>query len=283
VRNEYGTLKAASYLALFIAALALLTAGTGAAVNLDIVGDYEFSVAETDMDYIVTVYGREVTPEGQNVYIGFYFYAVHSACPEETNSLCCDNLILLEDDSGVAHEPTSVHIPLNQGFYESSRPFVKYKYAGDFAGSCKLVVKLGDGEIARLDLGPAEYDFYRMGTVTARDGVAVHLAPDYVSPVLCELRPGDTFYFTGRESYFWPDSEFPLNDIVNFEEVICGGSRGWLTPYDNKKRSEYVDKYGKEPPDELIKSVEPGDFTPRYLPHGRVGTAGGGGNGTNGE
>jgi len=103
---------------LVIAALVLLTAGTGAAVKLAPAGYYEFCVADSDEDYIVTVYGREVTPEGQNVYIGFLFYAVHSACPEETNSLCCDNLILLEDDSGVAHEPTSVHIPLNQGFYE---------------------------------------------------------------------------------------------------------------------------------------------------------------------
>jgi|GEM_PF-1649162 len=265
---------------LVIAALVLLTAGTGAAVKLAPAGYYEFCVADSDEDYIVTVYGREVTPEGQNVYIGFLFYAVHSACPEETNSLCCDNLILLEDDSGVAHEPTSVHIPLNQGFYEMSRPFVKYKYVGDFAGSCRLVVKLEDGETARLDLGPAECDFYRKGTVTAQDGVAVHVVPDYGSPVLCELRPGDTFYLTGRNSYFWPDPDLAWYDCVTFEEVICGGARGWLPSYDNKKRMEYVEKHGKEPPDEVVKFVEAGDFG---IPGGRVGTAGGGEDGTDGE
>ncbi|UCE27325.1 MAG: hypothetical protein JSW52_00820, partial [Candidatus Coatesbacteria bacterium] len=203
---------------------------------------------------------------------GFYFYAVHSAFEEETNSLCCDNLILLEDDKGVAREPTSVHIPLNQGFYESSRPFVKYKYAGDFTGRCTLVVKLKDGKKARLDLGPAEHDFYRKGTVTARDGVALHLAPDYATPVLCELGLGDTFYFTGRNAYFWPDSESTLQDIVAFEEVICGEARGWLMPYDSKKRLEYLEKQGEEPPDEKIKTVEAGDFG---VPGGRAGTVGG--------
>jgi hypothetical protein len=256
-----------------IAALILLTAGTAAAVKLAPAGGYRFYIADTDMDYGLTVCGREVTPEGQNVYIEFDFYAVHSACPEETNSLCCDNLILLEDDSGVAHEPTSVHIPLNQGFYEISRPFVKYKYVGDFTGSCKLVVKLGSGETARLDLGAAEYDFYRTGTVIAREGVAVHVAPDYASPVLCELCCGDRFYLTGRSSGFWPD-------FVQFEEVICGGARGWLTSYDDKKRLEYLEKHGGEPPDEVFKFVKAGDFGETG---GRAGTAGGGEDGPNGE
>jgi len=131
-----------------------------------------------------------------------------------------------------------------------------------------------------LDLGPSECDFYRKGTVTAQDGVAVHVVPDYGSPVLCELRPGDTFYLTGRNSYFWPDPDLAWYDCVTFEEVICGGARGWLPSYDNKKRMEYVEKHGKEPPDEVVKFVEAGDFG---IPGGRVGTAGGGEDGTDGE
>jgi hypothetical protein len=189
---------------LVIAALVLSASGTCATVELDNsylgeVNDYFFTVpALEDEGYTVLVYGREVAREGQNVYLGFLFYAVHNARVEETSSLCYDNLILLENEAGVAYEPDSVHIVEDAGVYEWSLKYVKYKYVGDFAGRCTLLVKLGNGETARLDMGPAECDFYRMGTVTARDGVAVHVAPNDASPVLRELHSGDTFYYTGR-------------------------------------------------------------------------------------
>jgi hypothetical protein len=186
---------------LVIAALAFVTTGTRAAAKLDYhhdENDYCFWFPDNDGGYVVKVCGREVTREGQNVYLGFHFYAVCGWCPEETNSLCYDNLILLENDAGVAYEPDSVHIVEDAGVYEWSLKYVKYKYVGDFAGRCTLLVKLGNGETARLDMGPAECDFYRMGTVTARDGVAVHVAPNDASPVLRELHSGDTFYYTGR-------------------------------------------------------------------------------------
>jgi hypothetical protein len=248
--------------------------GTRAAVELDYEGGYNFYVAGTE--YGLTVHGREVTPEGQNVYVEFHFYAVHSACPDETNSLCCDDIILLENGEGVAYEPLSAHIVLNQALFETSRPFVKYKYAGDFAGPCTLVVKLGGGKTARLDMGPADYDFYRTGTVTAREGVDVRVAPNYASPVLCHLRRGDTFYFTGRNAYFWPYPDLAWYDCVDFDEVIYGGARGWLESYNNQKRLEYDEKYGEEPPDELFQFVETGPFAPRYVAGARAGTPGSG-------
>ena len=197
-------------------ALCWLAPGARAAAGFHYEGDYQFS----SNGYKITVLGREVGPNSQSLYVKFSFYAVYDACEEMTNSLSCDNLLLLENEEGVAHEPASVHILLNQQLYETSQPFVKYKYLGDFAGPCKLVVKLGGGRTVRLDLGPAEYDFFRMGTVTAREGVDVHVAPNYASPVLCHLRRGDTFYFTGRNSYFWPYPDLSLYDHVEFDERV---------------------------------------------------------------
>jgi hypothetical protein len=266
-----------------VAALAFLATAARAAVRLDYSygsDGYGFDLPDVEGGYVVSVYGREATPEGQNVYLGFNFYAVHGACPEETNSLCYDNLILLENAEGVAYEPLSTHIMLNTAVYEWARLYVKFKYVGDFAGPCELVVKLGDGDTARLDLGPAEYDFYKMGTVGAREGIDVHVAPDYVSPVLLTLRPGDTIYYTGRESHFWPGPDVLWNESVDFYEVICGDTRGWFASYDDAKRSAYEEQYGEEAEDERRKGIDWGPFAPRYVPRGRAGTAGGGEEGT---
>lgn len=227
---------------LLIITAAFLAAGARASVKLDysLTGDgYSFWFPENDGGYVVVLWGREATPQGQNVYLGFHFYAVHGACPEETNSLCHDNLILLENGAGVAYQPVSVHLMEDTAVYEWARKYVKFKYVGDFAGPCTLLVKLRDGRTARLDLGPAECDFYRVGTVEAREGIDVHVAPDYASPVLRELRPGDTVYFTGRESHFWPEEDTMWYERLDFFEVICDGGRGWFPVYDEAKRLEY--------------------------------------------
>lgn len=267
---------AAALATALLAALAFLATDARAGVKLKYSHDYSYYLPDVDGGYVVSVYGREVTPVGQNVYVGFHFYAVHGPCPEETNSLCYDNRILLENAGGVAYEPVSVHIMLNTAVYEWARLYVKFKYVGDFAGPCKLVVKLGDGKSARLDLGPAEYDFYKMGTVGAREGIDVHVTPNYVSPVLLTLRPGDTIYYTGRESHFWPETGALWYECIDFYEVICGDVRGWFASYDGAKRSAYEEQYGEEPEDEERAVIKWGPFAPRYVPRGRAGTAGGG-------
>jgi hypothetical protein len=121
--------------------LCLLAPAVPLAFDIRRESEYSYFVFESNFGF--TVHGREVTPEGQNVYVEFHFYSVNSACEEEVNSFCRDNLLLLENGTGKAYEPTSVHITVNQTLFETARLFVEYKYEGDFAGGCTLALKSG--------------------------------------------------------------------------------------------------------------------------------------------
>jgi hypothetical protein len=252
--------------------LCLLAPAVPLAFDIRRESEYSYFVFESNFGF--TVHGREVTPEGQNVYVEFHFYSVNSACEEEVNSFCRDNLLLLENGTGKAYEPTSVHITVNQTLFETARLFVEYKYEGDFAGGCTLALKSGGGKRVRLDLGPADHDFYRTGTVVAQEGLDVYMAPNDRSTVLRRLDRGDTVYFTGRVSYFWPDAGQTWYYCVDYGEVFCGETRGWAVSYDNNKRLDYRDKYDKEPPEDMFLYIKRGSFSPRPVPRGRGETAG---------
>jgi hypothetical protein len=191
-------------------------------------------------------------------------------CEEEVNTFCRDARLLLENDKGETYEPTSVHIVVNQTLFETARLLVKYKYAGDFSGSCTLVVKLGGGKRARLDLGPADCDFYRTGTVTAEIGIDVRVAPNDHSTVVCTVGPGEKVYFTGRISFFWPDEDHAWYYCVDYEEVLFGETRGWAVSYDNTKWIDYRDKHGKEAPEGMFVYIKEGPFAARPVKRGRA-------------
>jgi len=236
-----------------------------AAGELSYGGDFYFSWEGGDDGSGMALCGREVMPYGQNLYFLYTFYAVYSAEVDVTKSVLSGDRFILEDDAGVSCKPASAYILLDQTLFETAREYVKFVYVGDFAGECYLRAKLGEGTDARLDLGPAAADFWRMAVVTARAGTELRIAPNADAAALKKLRAGDVVYLTGRHEFYWPYPDLAWYDCVGYDEALCGDARGWLVTDDNLKRLEYVESHnGEEPPEDVNVVVKPGDFAPLF-------------------
>jgi len=255
--------------ALVMLAVVVAAAGAAEEFRLEYGGEYGFYLSGPqdleDEGFGMNILSREVTPRSQDVYIHIVFYAVHSGRVDETNAACRNNYFLLENEEGVAYEPVSVHYVVNQTLFETACVVYKFKYVGDFRGELHLVAQVtGEAEPVRLDMGPADRNFYRTGVVKASAGLILRAAPTSAAPAVMTLRPGDTYYATGRYEFFWPEEDTAWYDCVTYDEVIVGDTRGWISTYDNTIRLAGEESPGyEEPPEEDYVFTEEGDFAPQ--------------------
>ncbi|UCE27323.1 MAG: hypothetical protein JSW52_00810 [Candidatus Coatesbacteria bacterium] len=241
--NNYGMLKAATYLTLFLAA------APAAALTLAATTDpYCFDVAGSGDSF--RILGRSLAVGGHNVYVehaytraeddGFFANADNDARERELKEFYEGKHLRLVDGAGREYEAVNARFVKFQYFGWDSdvgAQIIEFTYPAEASGNLELIVKTDEESAARLDIGPADKNYYRRGIVTADEGLNFRISPSVTYAATEVMEAGDTFFLLGGRSCSYVDKE--REKKAYFYEVIRDGREGWVARGIEGEEDEY--------------------------------------------
>jgi hypothetical protein len=173
--------------------------------------------------YVEQVYTRA---EGDDLYND---YVDNDARDRELKEFYENKHLLLADGAGREYEAVNARFVRFQDLgWESDldAQIIEFSYPGEASGNLELVVKIDEESAARLDIGPADKNYYRRATVAADDGLNFRVSPSVAYAPAAVLKAGDTFFLLGGRSYSFAAKE--MKKEVRYYEVIRDGREGWV-------------------------------------------------------
>jgi hypothetical protein len=233
MKNSRGTLTVAMHLALFLAA------APATALTLVATADPYYFIADGSGNSF-RILGRSVALNGHNVYVEQVYtrpegddlyndYVDDDARDRELKEFYENKHLLLADATGREYEALNARFVRFQDLGWDSNldaQIIEFSYPAEASGHLELVVKIDEESATRVDIGPADKNYYRHATVTADEGLNFRVSPNLAYKPAAVLKAGDTLFLLGGRSCSFADKE--MKKEVHYYEVIRGGREGWV-------------------------------------------------------